>query len=84
MTQRTVKISFSDSDRVIELPLLSGTIGPDVIDTRALGAQGLFTYDPGFLSTASCASNGPPSTILRSATTGSPEAALNCGITPTP
>jgi citrate synthase len=57
MTQRTVKISFSDSDRVIELPLLSGTIGPDVIDTRALGAQGLFTYDPGFLSTASCASN---------------------------
>jgi len=40
-----------------EFPLLSGTIGPDVIDIRRLyGETGLFTYDPGFTSTASCTS----------------------------
>jgi len=42
---------------VCELPLLSGTIGPDVIDVQTLYKQtGLFTYDPGFTSTASCSS----------------------------
>jgi citrate synthase len=35
---------------------MSGTAGNDVIDVRTLGAQGLFTYDPGFLATASCQS----------------------------
>jgi len=41
----------------IEFPVMSGTIGPDVVDIRALyGKTGAFTYDPGFLSTASCAS----------------------------
>ena len=39
----------------IDLPVLSGSIGPDVVDIRALyGKTGVFTYDPGFLSTASC------------------------------
>ncbi len=38
----------------IELPILSGTAGPDVIDVGKLTAQGYFTYDPGFVSTASC------------------------------
>jgi citrate synthase len=38
----------------IELPILSGTVGPDVIDVGKLTAQGYFTYDPGFVSTASC------------------------------
>jgi len=38
-------------------PVLSGTVGPDVIDIRKLYAQtGMFTYDPGFTSTASCES----------------------------
>ena len=38
-------------------PLLTGTIGPDVIDIRKLyGETGLFTYDPGFTSTAACRS----------------------------
>ena len=38
-----------------ELPVLSPTAGPDVIDIRKLYAQaGVFTYDPGFTSTASC------------------------------
>jgi citrate synthase len=41
----------------VELPVLSGTVGPDVIDIRKLHAQtGMFTYDPGFTSTASCRS----------------------------
>ena len=40
----------------VELPVLSGTIGPDVIDVRSLTATGKFTFDPGFMSTASCES----------------------------
>ncbi|MDD7287588.1 MAG: citrate synthase [Succinivibrio sp.] len=40
----------------IELPILKGTEGPEVIDVRALGSHGYFTYDPGFVSTASCKS----------------------------
>ncbi|MEX0584751.1 MAG: citrate synthase [Natronospirillum sp.] len=40
----------------IELPVYSGTMGPDVVDVRGLVKQGLFTYDPGFVSTASCES----------------------------
>ncbi len=48
-------LSFSDGSPSMELPLYKGTIGPDVIDIRKLYAQtGKFTYDPGFLSTASC------------------------------
>jgi citrate synthase len=38
----------------IDLPILSGTEGPDVIDVGKLTSQGYFTYDPGFVSTASC------------------------------
>lgn len=42
-------------DKELELPILSPTAGPDVIDIRKLYAQaGVFTYDPGFTSTASC------------------------------
>ena len=38
----------------IDLPIHSGSEGPDVIDVGKLTAQGYFTYDPGFVSTASC------------------------------
>ena len=41
----------------IKLPILKGNMGPEVIDIRALGKQGYFTYDPGFVSTASCMSH---------------------------
>jgi citrate synthase len=57
MTPSNVKatLSFSDGSPAMELPLYKGSIGPDVIDIRKLYAQtGKFTYDPGFLSTASC------------------------------
>lgn len=41
----------------VDLPIMSGTAGNDVIDVRTLGAaSGMFTYDPGFLATASCES----------------------------
>lgn len=40
----------------IELPILSGNLGPDVIDVGKLTSQGYFTYDPGFVSTAACES----------------------------
>ncbi|AMG29722.1 citrate synthase [Grimontia hollisae] len=40
----------------IELPIKGGTVGPEVIDVRALGANGFFTFDPGFVATASCES----------------------------
>ena len=43
--------------KTVEFPVMTGTHGNDVIDIRTLGAKtGLFTYDSGFLSTASCAS----------------------------
>src|SRR3954469_18577066 len=40
----------------VELPILTGTVGPDVIDVRGLTATGRFTFDPGFMSTAACES----------------------------
>jgi len=50
---RTATLSFDG--RQIELPILSPTVGPDVIDIRKLYSEGgVFTYDPGFTSTAAC------------------------------
>ncbi|MGA0050292.1 MAG: citrate synthase, partial [Burkholderiaceae bacterium] len=50
-------LSFSNGNPDIQMPVYSGNIGPDVIDIRKLyGQTGMFTYDPGFLSTASCQS----------------------------
>jgi citrate synthase len=43
--------------RTLDLPIYGGSIGPDVLDIRKLyGEGGVFTYDPGFTSTASCES----------------------------
>ena len=51
------KATLSYEGKTAEFPVYGGTIGPDVIDIRKLyGATGAFTYDPGFLSTASCSS----------------------------
>ncbi len=50
-------LSFSNGSPSIDLPVYQGSVGPDVIDIRKLyGQTGMFTYDPGFLSTASCQS----------------------------
>jgi citrate synthase len=51
-------LSFADGTSSLDLPIYKGTIGPDVVDIRKLyGATGKFTYDPGFMSTASCNSS---------------------------
>jgi len=51
-------LSFSDGSPSVDMPIYKGTIGPDVVDIRKLYAQtGKFTYDPGFMSTASCNSS---------------------------
>ncbi len=52
------KASLSiDGKEIAELSVLKGTAGTDVIDIRTLGSHGYFTYDPGFLATASCESS---------------------------
>ena len=51
-----VTLTFDNGAAPIELPVISGNLGPDVIDIRNLAKHGVFTYDPGFLSTASCSS----------------------------
>lgn len=50
-------LSFDNGAAPIDLPMLSGNLGNDVIDIRSLGKHGVFTYDPGFMSTAACQSN---------------------------
>ncbi|MDA8963278.1 citrate synthase [Pseudomonadales bacterium] len=45
-----------DNGPTLELPVYKGTIGPDVIDVSKLTPNGHFTFDPGFVSTASCES----------------------------
>ncbi|QMT30958.1 citrate synthase [Alysiella filiformis] len=55
MSNKTVKLQGEGFDT--ELPVLTGTFGNEVIDIRALNkATGMFTLDPGFVSTASCES----------------------------
>jgi citrate synthase len=45
-----------DDGRSVEFPILSGTLGSDVIDIRNLAKLNMFTYDPAFFATASCTS----------------------------
>ena len=53
MTEKVAKLVIGDQTH--EFPIMSGSVGPDVMDIRSLYAKtGLFTYDPGFTSTAAC------------------------------
>src|SRR3712207_702424 len=55
--KRSVTVSLDGSNRSASLPLISGSLGPDVFDIRKLyGDLGVFTYDPGYGATASCES----------------------------
>jgi citrate synthase len=56
MADKKAQLKIDGLDETLELPVYEGTIGPDVIDVRSLAALGKFTYDPGFVSTASCES----------------------------
>jgi len=50
------KAQLTIDGKTLDLPVYSGTVGPDVIDVRSLTGEGYFTYDPGFVSTAACES----------------------------
>ncbi len=53
----SVTLTDTETGKLVELPVIKGTIGPDVIDVRRLYAEtGRFTYDPGFTSTGSAES----------------------------
>ncbi len=54
MTEKSAQLTIGDS--TLDLPIYSGTIGPDVVDVGQLTGKGVFTYDPGFVSTAACES----------------------------
>ncbi len=56
MAEKLARLTIEGSKNSVELPVYSGTLGPDVIDVRKLTAEGVFTYDPGFVSTAACES----------------------------
>jgi citrate synthase len=57
-TNRTVTVNDSVAGKSWEFPVLTGTVGPDVIDVRRLyGDTGYFTFDPGYTSTGSCQSS---------------------------
>ncbi|MEY4718910.1 MAG: type citrate synthase [Pseudomonadota bacterium] len=57
MADNYITLNQGDQEPPCELPILTGSLGPSVIDIRSLYAKtGLFTYDPGFTSTASCTS----------------------------
>src|SRR3954465_4288241 len=57
MAEKLATLSFTDGTPAVDFPVVAGSVGPDVIDIRPLYAKTQkFTYDPGFLSTASCSS----------------------------
>ncbi len=54
MSDKKARLSIDGIDESIELPVYEGSTGPDVVDVRSLVGKGIFTYDPGFVSTAAC------------------------------
>ena len=56
MTDKKARLNIDGYDQEIELDVLEGTLGPDVIDISSVIKNGYFTFDPGFTSTASCES----------------------------
>lgn len=57
MAEDTVTITDNTTGKSVDLPIMRGTHGPPVFDVRKMYAElGMFTYDPGFVSTATCSS----------------------------
>ncbi len=50
----TQKVQITIDGKTVDLPVLEATEGRNVVDVRALISEGIYTYDPGFLSTAAC------------------------------
>ena len=57
MRDKKAQLTLDGRDNPIDLPIYEGSTGPDVIDVRSLVSEGIFTYDPGFVSTAACDSD---------------------------
>jgi len=58
MSDRTMVLTNKSDGRTTELPVYKGTVGPEVVDISTLYSDlGVFTYDPGFVSTGSCRSS---------------------------
>jgi len=57
MAGRNAELLLPGQARPIELAMLSGTLGPDVIDVSPLKPLDVFTFDPGFMATAACSSS---------------------------
>jgi len=57
MSEKKAQLTIDGIDETIELPVYEGSTGPDVVDVRSLVGKGVFTYDPGFVSTAACDSD---------------------------
>ena len=56
-TQKTMTLTDNESGSSYELPVIDGSVGPDVLDIRKLyGQTGMFTFDPGYGATGSCKS----------------------------
>ena len=56
-TWKTMTLTDNESGSSVELPVIDGSVGPDVLDIRKLyGATGMFTFDPGYGATGSCKS----------------------------
>ena len=56
MSNKKATLKIDGLDQAIELPIYEGTLGPDLVDVGNLTTQGMFTYDPGFVSTGACES----------------------------
>lgn len=56
MTDKKAHLTVDGLDAAIELPIYNSSTGPDVIDVTSITKNGFFTFDPGFMSTASCES----------------------------
>ena len=50
MTEIKAQLKIDGNADAIDLPVYQGSTGPDVVDVRGLVSQGVFTYDPGFVS----------------------------------
>ncbi len=57
MSEKKAQLSIDGIDEPIDLPVYEGSTGPDVVDVSSLVGHGVFTYDPGFMSTAACDSD---------------------------
>ncbi len=56
MAEKKAQLSVDGMNETLDLPVYEGSTGADVIDVSSLAGKGIFTFDPGFMSTASCES----------------------------